>query len=62
MTTIFKSYDLQAGGKLSMTLELPDDVVKEMDEKKLRGILGGIAERSRNFYLSTGNELATIKD
>lgn len=57
MKTISKSYDLQAGGKLRMILELPDDVVKEMDKEKLRGILGNIAQCSHNFYLSAGNEL-----
>lgn len=56
MKTISKTYDL-GGAKLSMTLELSDDVAKEMDEKKLRDILGNIARSSRSFYLSAGNEL-----
>lgn len=33
-----------------------------MNRKETIKFLGGIAERSRNFCLSTGNELATIKD
>ena len=59
MSTISKSYDLKAGGKLRMTLEMPDDVVKDMNKEKLRGILGNIAQCSHNFYLSSGNELSS---
>lgn len=56
MKVISKSYALYKG-KVEIKLELPDDVVEGMNKEKLRHILGCIAEKSRNFYLETGNEL-----
>ena len=53
-TKFQKDYEVQ-GGNLRMTLVLSDP--KEMDKEKLRSILGDIAQKSRNFYLSAGEEL-----
>lgn len=56
MKVISKSYALDKV-RLEIKLELPDDVMEEMNKEKLRNILGDIAEKSRNFYLEAGNEL-----
>lgn len=53
-TKFQKDYEVH-GGNLKMTLVLSDP--KEMDKEKLRSILGDIAQKSRNFYLSAGEEL-----
>lgn len=57
MKTISNSYAL-IEGKLNMTLELPDDAMESMEKKRLRNILGSIAESSHNFYLEAGRSLS----